>query len=106
MGRPRGSGKNTAMVNGRVTAEQMEWLLERAEELGGNLSAALRQTITDARLLEHARTDYKHFRSEHPDFKVPFNEDDGTSRVFEVVLLANFQDSEDLDLRSEEEAAG
>jgi len=29
MGRPRGNGKNTAMVNGRITAEQMDWLLNR-----------------------------------------------------------------------------
>ena len=45
MGRPRGM-RNTAMVNGRITATQMEWLQARADELGGNLSAALRQTIT------------------------------------------------------------
>jgi len=43
------------MVNGRITVEQMEWLQDRAEELGGNLSAALRQAITDARLLAMAR---------------------------------------------------
>jgi len=37
----------------------MEWLEALANELGGNLSAALRQAITDARLLEIARADYR-----------------------------------------------
>ena len=102
MGRPRGSGKNTAMVNGRVTAEQMEWLLARADELGGNLSAALRQTITDARVLEMARADYKLLKEEHPEFKIPPHDDDGTSRVMHVVLGLSMRDSEDLELRKEE----
>src|SRR2546425_774325 len=58
MARPRGS-KNTAMVNGRITAAQMEWLLALADEVGGNLSAALRQAITDAQVLEMARMEYE-----------------------------------------------
>jgi len=102
MGRPRGSGKNTAMVNGRVTAEQMEWLLERADQLGGNLSAALRQTITDARVLEMARADYKVLKKEHPEFEIPPNDDDGSSRVVAVALGLSMQDSEDIELRKEE----
>lgn len=101
MGRPLGSGKHTAMVNGRVTAEEMEWLLERAEELGGNLSAALRQTITDARLLEMARADYKAFLSEHPEVKIPWN-DEGASWTWDVLLKMKFTDSEDEALRREE----
>src|SRR5690349_13576155 len=107
MGRPRGSGKNTAMVNGRVTAEQMEWLLARADGLGGNLSAALRQTITDARLLEDAREDYKLLRLEHPEFEIPRHEDDATPGVVEAVI-SGFLRSEvaDLELRKEEEAEG
>ena len=110
MGRPRGS-KNTAMVNGRITAEQMDWLLARAEELGGNLSAALRQTITDARFLEHARNDYKRLKEEHPEFRIPRNDDgdgvdDGTSRAVEIVLAwSAMSESDDLALR-EEEASG
>ena len=35
------------MLNGRITTEQMEWLQEKADELGWNLSAALRQAQTD-----------------------------------------------------------
>ena len=107
MGRPRGS-KNTAMVNGRITAEQMEWLLARADELDGNLSAALRQTITDARFLEHARNDYKHLRDEHPEFRIPRHNDgngidDGTSRALEVILAwRGMSESDDLALREEE----
>lgn len=90
------------MVNGRITAEQMEWLLARAEELGGNLSAALRQTIADARMLEMAKQDYRHLLDERPDFAIPRHEDDGTTRVVELVLLANLSDPEDMELRKEE----
>src|SRR4051812_1353283 len=105
MGRPRGSGKNTAMVNGRVTAEQMEWLLARADELGGNLSAALRQTITDARVLEWARDDYALLREQHPEFEIPRDDEDGTSRVLQVVLgMRDIRDSEDVELRKQESA--
>lgn len=85
MGRPRGI-RNTAMVNGRITAEQMEWLQRRADELGGNLSAALRQTILDAQVLEAAREDYRLLRQEHPEFEIPRHDDDGTSRFVQVVL--------------------
>jgi hypothetical protein len=106
MGRPRGSGKNTAMVNGRITAAQMEWLLALADEVGGNLSAALRQAITDAQVLEMARMEYERLREEHPDFSFPPNDDDGTTRALELVLrLRNFQDEDEEALR-EEEAAG
>jgi hypothetical protein len=76
------------MVNGRITAEQMEWLETRADELGGNLSAALRQTISDARFLELARADY--------------HKDDGTTRVVELVLAMTISDPTDLELREEE----
>jgi hypothetical protein len=102
MGRPRGTGKNTAMVNGRVTAEQMEWLLARADELDGNLSAALRQTITDARFLEMARQDYRLLRKEHSDFAIPRDDEDGTSRVVEIVLGMSMSETADLALREEE----
>src|SRR3954447_26583118 len=102
MGRPRGSGKNTAMVNGRVTAEQMEWLLARADELGGNLSAALRQTITDARLLETPREDFHTYCELHPDFELPVRENEGTW-VWAVFLTARLTDSEDAELREEEQ---
>lgn len=100
MGRPRGM-KNTAMVNGRITAEQMAWLQARADELDGNLSAALRQTITDARALEMAREDYRLLRSEHPEFTIPPDED-GVSRVLAVMLNLKFAETEDLELRLEE----
>jgi hypothetical protein len=101
MGRPRGS-KNTAMVNGRITAEQMEWLLARAEALGGNLSAALRQTITDARFLEMAREDYRVLVEEHPTFRIPRRKD-GMSRLVDVVLNApGLSEVADLELRDEE----
>lgn len=103
MGRPRGSGKHTAMVNGRVTSEQMEWLLARAVDLDGNLSAALRQTITDARLLEAAREDYRSFRAEHPEVDIPYN-DEGASYLWEVFLGMRLTDTEDAELRREEQA--
>jgi hypothetical protein len=95
------------MVNGRITAEQMEWLLKRADELGGNLSAALRQTITDARFLEYARDDYKRLREEHPEFSIPWNDDGdgiehGTSRVLQVILAGPLSETADLELRKEE----
>jgi hypothetical protein len=102
MGRPRGS-KHTAMVNGRITAEQMEWLTAKADELDGNLSAALRQAIADARFLELARQDYRDLRSEHPEFEIPLHDDDGTSRVLAVVLtFSSLSESGDLELREEE----
>jgi hypothetical protein len=93
--------RNTAMVNGRITAEQMEWLQARADELGGNLSAALRQTITDARILEMMREDYRLLRKEHPEFTIPPDED-GMSRVLSVMLSLKLGDSEDMELRREE----
>lgn len=89
------------MVNGRVTAEQMDWLQERAEEVGGNFSAALRQAITDARLLEHARAEYTALRQEHPEFGIPRN-DDGSTRVLEFVLSRRMSEVEDLGLREAE----
>jgi hypothetical protein len=104
MGRPRGM-KNTAMVNGRITAEQMEWLQARADELNGNLSAALRQTITDARLLEMARDDYQQLRAQHPEFAIPPTDDEAhTSRALQVILNLKIGDPEDLELRDEENA--
>jgi hypothetical protein len=90
------------MVNGRITVEQMEWLANRAEELGGNLSAALRQTITDARLLEVAREDFTAFRKEHPEFDVPPHADDGTSWAWDVYLTLRPTDVEDAEMRREE----
>jgi hypothetical protein len=104
MGRPRGS-KHTAMINGRITAEQMEWLEARAQELGGNLSAALRQTITDARLLEIARSDYGELLDTHPEFKIPDREDSGASRTVHIVLAttsSTLSDAEDVALREQE----
>jgi hypothetical protein len=90
------------MVNGRITAEQMEWLENRADELGGNLSAALRQTISDARFLELARADYENLRKEHPRFKIPRHKDDRTTRVVELVLAMEISDPADVELREEE----
>jgi len=91
------------MVNGRITAEQMEWLLARAEKLGGNLSAALRQTITDAQLLEMARDDYKQLRAEHPEFSIPLHDgEEATSRAVAVVLSWPMSDSDDMALRDQE----
>jgi hypothetical protein len=101
MGRPRNSGKNTAMVNGRITAEQMEWLLARADELGGNLSAALRQTITDARVLEMMRVDFRTFEDEHPDFDVPAT-DEGVTWGWKLLMRMPMTESADLELREEE----
>lgn len=96
--------KNTAMVNGRVTAEQMEWLQALADELGGNLSAALRQTITDARLLEMAREDYKLLCVEHPEFEIPPHDDIPETRGVEFILSGiKVTETEDLELRKLEE---
>jgi hypothetical protein len=102
VGRPRGR-RNAVMVNGRVTLEQFEWLQARADELGGNLSAALRQTITDARLLEMARSDYKLLREEHPEFDIPPHDDDGSTRVVDFIVSGfPTHDVEDVELRREE----
>ncbi len=91
------------MVNGRITVEQMEWLEARAEQLDGNLSAALRQSITDAMLLEMAREDYKHLREEHPEFSIPRHTPPrDTTRLVETVLVFRLQDTDDLALRREE----
>jgi hypothetical protein len=90
------------MVNGRITSEQMEWLKARAEELSGNLSAALRQTIMDARMLELMRKDYELLREDHPEFAIPPHDDDGTARVLRLGLTWPVADPEDLDLRRQE----
>ena len=92
------------MVNGRITLEQFDWLQARADELGGNLSAALRQTITDARFLEMARSDYKRLRKEHPEFEVPRDDEDGTTRVVEFILgwSGPLIEEGDVELRREE----
>jgi len=95
------------MINGRITPEQMEWLEEKAVELGGNLSAALRQAITDARFLELAREDYKRLRAEHPEFEIPPNDDVPDTRLVAVVLSGiKFSEKEDLELREREAAEG
>lgn len=94
------------MVNGRVTAEQMEWLIARADSLGGNLSAALRQTIFDAQMLERAREDYRLLREQNPEFSIPRHDDDGTSRLVDLVLNVPMSDSDDLELRMEEAREG
>jgi hypothetical protein len=92
------------MVNGRVTLEQFEWLQARADELGGNLSAALRQTITDARFLEMARSDYKRLREEHPEFEIPRDDEDGATRVLGFILgwSQPLSEVDDIELRREE----
>jgi hypothetical protein len=89
------------MINGRVTLEQLEWLEQRAVELGGNLSAALRQTITDARLLEMARADYRDLLAEHPRFRFPRHEK-GASRGLELLLTMELTDTGDEQLRRTE----
>lgn len=91
------------MVNGRITVEQMEWLQGRADALDGNLSAALRQTITDARFLELAREDYERLRRERPEFEIPRNDPpEADSRILQVILSMPTSEAEDLDLRREE----
>ena len=87
------------MVNGRITGEQMAWLEERATELDGNLSAALRQAITDARLLEMARASYQELRRENPDFQLPDSEDGSTSILQIVVSGFIGTEAEDAKLR-------
>lgn len=92
--------RNAAMLNGRITVEQMEWLQQKADDLGGNLSAALRQALTDARLLEMAREDYKSIRAEHPDWDIPNHTDDGTTRALTTVLVFELTESTDVELRA------
>jgi len=106
MGRPR--TRNVAMVNGRITVEQMEWLQERAEELGGNLSAALRQAITDARFLAMARADYRALRAQDPDFVIPRHTDPpGETRSLEWIIgSTRLSETEDLELREAEAEGG
>ena len=101
--------RNAAMLNGRITTEQMEWLQEKADALGGNLSAALRQAITDARLLEMARNDYRLLRQEEPDWSIPMEKwedgSEGPSRTLAIVLGMPMTDATDAELR-ELEARG
>jgi hypothetical protein len=99
--------RNAAMVNGRITTEQLEWLEQRADELDGNLSAALRQTITDARFLEIARRDYNLLCTDHPDFEFPpHDHPPHGSRVLGMILgFSGMSETEDLELR-ELEARG
>lgn len=89
------------MINGRITVEQMAWLQERADEMDGNLSAALRQTITDARFLEFARRDYELLRAEHPDFRFPPHDDPPhEDRVLGMILgWSGLSETDDLELR-------
>jgi hypothetical protein len=98
--------RNSAMVNGRITSEQMEWLQARADELGGNLSAALRQTITDARLLEMARSEYQLMRRLNPDFEVPVHDDEPPEPYAFTWILGGpkITESDDLALRKREAA--
>lgn len=92
--------RNAAMVNGRITLEQLAWLEERAAELGGNLSAALRQAITDARFLASAREDYKLLRKEHPEFEIPPHDDPpNEDRVLGMILSLSASEVDDLELR-------
>jgi hypothetical protein len=104
MGRPR--TRNVAMINGRITPEQMEWLQAKASELGENLSAALRQAITDARTLELAREDYKLLRAEHPEFEIPPHDDVPETRLLAIVLSMKMSEADDLELRREELGEG
>ena len=90
------------MINGRITPEQMEWLEAKASELGDNLSAALRQAITDARFLEMARKDYRRLRKEHPEFEIPPEDDVPESRFLKTILGLELSDVEDMKLRDEE----
>ena len=89
------------MLNGRITTEQMEWLHDKADELGGNLSAALRQALTDARLFEMARNDYRDLCATNPDFEIPMVDhgEGPVSRVLAVALAFNMTDEEDHRLR-------
>jgi hypothetical protein len=105
MGRPRGM-RNAAMINGRITTEQMGWLEKRADELDGNLSAALRQTITDAWALEQARYVYRGLRDAHPEFDIGGYDDDRGSWLIEMVLSDAFLDQDDLALRELEKKKG
>jgi hypothetical protein len=89
----------SAMVNGRITGEQMAWLEERAAELDGNLSAALRQAITDARILEMAREDYRYL-VKHCGLEIPRYEN-GNSAMLSIAMM-ELTDTEDLELRKRE----
>jgi hypothetical protein len=92
------------MVNGRITLEQLAWLEQRAAGLGGNLSAALRQTITDARFLEIARRDYKLLVAEHPEFDIPPHDDPPhEDRVLGMILSLSGTEVDDLELRKSED---
>jgi hypothetical protein len=87
------------MVNGRITGEQMAWLEAKAAGLDGNLSAALRQAITDARILEMAREDYRYLVKHH-GLDLPRYED-GTSPYLAVAMIEH-SETADLELREHE----
>ena len=70
-------------------------------------SAALRQAITDARLLEMARRDYRALRAEDPDFEIPrYTDPPGESRTLANVLGMRVSESEDLEMREAEAKGG
>jgi hypothetical protein len=87
------------MVNGRITGEQMAWLEERADALDGNLSAALRQAITDARLLEMAREDYRDL-VKNRGLRIPRDEL-GNSSMLQIAML-EMSETADIELRAHE----
>jgi hypothetical protein len=62
------SGPKTVELKVRVTPEQAAWLRSRADErYGGKVSEAIRSAVTDARVLEMAREDYRSRHGAHVD---------------------------------------
>jgi len=75
----------TVELKVRVSPRQAEWLRERAEaDFDGNLSEAVRQAFTDARLLERARSTYLYLASQQ-GLRLPTYED-GTTTPLETIL--------------------
>jgi hypothetical protein len=50
MGRPRNPNRMSRMIQARVTDEQYDWLIERAIDEEGDMSAAIRGAVDMARI--------------------------------------------------------
>jgi hypothetical protein len=76
--------EKTVTLNVRVTERQARWLRKVAEaQHSGNLSEAVRQTVTDSWILRRCRDDYDDLR--HQGFEFPRNEE-GMTRGIEIFL--------------------
>ena len=59
-------------LNARITEHQSAWLRARADrEFGGNMSEAVRQALTEARILRQMIVEHKGIKAEAPGYRLP-----------------------------------